>query len=58
VLLKYLKTKKYRGEPKTFTKRKVKVRQMSNVEVRDSLELCSCPWKLCESWITETFQQK
>jgi hypothetical protein len=30
-----LKTKKYRGEPKTFTKKKVKVRHMSNVEVGD-----------------------
>jgi hypothetical protein len=43
VLLKYLKTKKYRGEPKTFSKIKVKVRKTSIVEVGASLELCSCP---------------
>jgi hypothetical protein len=53
VLLKSLKTKKYRGEPKTFSKRKVKVRKTNTVEVGEILELCSCPWKLCESWITE-----
>jgi hypothetical protein len=49
VLLKSLKINKYRGEPKTFSKRKVKVRKTSIVEVGDILELCSCPWKLCDS---------
>ena len=48
VLLKSLKTKNYRGEPKTFSKRKVKVRKTSIIEVGAYFELSSCPWKLCE----------
>ena len=32
-----------------FSKRKVKVRETSIVEVGGHLELCSCSWKLCES---------
>ena len=43
------KQKKNRGEPKTFSKRKVKVRWTSIVEMGELLELCSCPWKLCKS---------
>ena len=37
------------GEPKTFSKRKVKVRKTSTVEMGELLELCSCSRKLCES---------
>ena len=33
---------KKRGEPKNFSKRKVKVRETSIVEVGELLELCSC----------------
>jgi hypothetical protein len=30
---------------------------MSNVEVGASLELCSCPWKLCEPWLQKLFNK-
>ena len=40
--------KKKRGT-ENFSKRKVKLRKTSIVEVGASLELCSCSWKLCES---------
>ena len=46
------KNKKYRGEPKTFQKEK-----WSTVEVGELLELCSCPWKLCEPWLQKHFNK-
>ena len=40
-----------------FSKRKVKVRKTSIVEVGASLELCSCSRKLCESWLQKLFNK-
>ena len=43
------KQKNKEGNLKNFSKRKVKVRETSMVEVGELLELCSCSRKLCES---------
>ena len=43
------KDKKIKRGTQNFSKRKVKVRKTSIVEVGASLELCSCSRKLCES---------
>jgi len=52
----YILKSKKRGEPKTFSKRKVKVRGTSIVEVGELLELCSCSRKLYESWLQKFFK--
>ena len=33
------------------------MRETSIVEVGASLELCSCSWKLCESWLQKLFNK-
>ena len=50
-----LKTTKINRGTQNFSKRKVKVRKTSIVEVGASLELYSCSRKLCESWLQKLF---
>ena len=57
MLLYSLKTKKIKRGTQNFSKRKVKVRETSIVEVGELLELCSCSWKLCESWLQKLFNK-
>ena len=33
------------------------MRKTNTVEVGDVLELCSCPWKICESWLQKLFNK-
>ena len=40
-----------------ISKMKVKVRETNIVEVGASLELCSCSWQLCESWLQKIFKK-
>ena len=47
--------KKIKRGTQNFSKRKVKVRETSIVEVGELLELCSCSRKLCESWLQKLF---
>ena len=44
-----VRNKKIKRGTQNFSKRKVKVRETSIVEVGELLELCSCSRKLCES---------
>ena len=52
-----LKTTKIKRGTQNFSKRKVKVRKTSIVEVGELLELCSCSRKLCESWLQKLFNK-
>ena len=45
----YIVKKNIKRGTQNFSKRKVKVRETSIVEVGELLELCSCSRKLCES---------
>ena len=57
MLLYSLKTKKIKRGTQNFSKRKVKVRETSIVEVGELLELCSCSQKLCEYWLQKIFNK-
>ena len=51
------KTTKIKRGTQNFSKRKVKVRKTSTIEVGELLELCSCSRKLCESLLQKLFNK-